>query len=305
MDHLRGLWGRFWPLVLLSPLTLMGFILSGSARSEHYIIILVIFALSLGNTLTRDLLIAAAPGVAIALGYETLGFLRPLYTTPDRVWACEFHTFDAALFGFGSGHAPADFFAQHHSTGLDLALAFPYTLFWGAVIVWAIVLFVVSRGRLRRYMWTLALVHLLAFVLWIALPTAPPWYVRAFGCGIDIDAAPQAGALARLDALFGITYYDAFYSRAPTVFGAFPSLHVSFPAAAMISGWRWFGRTGKVVSLILTLWMLLASVYLDHHWLVDGLVTIVLTLLVHALLVWIWPAYTRPDASARWPEGSH
>lgn len=303
LRHIQALWGRLWPLAALPPLVLAGYLVAGQARVEHVVILLGVTGFAVATPLTRDLLLAVIPGIAILLGYEAVRVLRPLLVTPDRVLACEVHSLDAALFGFGSGMAPADLFASHHGTLADLVLGLPYTVFWAAVVLWCGVLFLISRGRLRRYLWVLALMQLTAFVLWMALPAAPPWYVRAHGCTIDLGVAPQAAALSRLDALFGITYFEAFYGRAPTVFGAFPSLHVSFPAVAMITGWRWFGPMGRAVTTVLTLWMIAASVYLDHHWLIDGLTTLGLVAAIHALLLRVWPAYATPDPQARWREG--
>lgn len=301
-QHIEALWGRFWPLLALPPVVLAGYVATGQARIEHYVVIIGIMGLSIATRFTRDLLLAVVPGIAIFIGYETVRVLRPVFVTEDRVFACQLHDIDAALFGFGSGLAPADVFAIHHSVAADLVFALPYTVFWAVVMAYCGVLFLISRGRLRRYLWTLALMHLAAFVVWMVLPAAPPWYVRTVGCAIDNAVPPQAAALARLDALFGITYFEAFYSRAPTVFGAFPSLHVSFPAVAMVTGWRWFGPVGRAVSVALTLWMVAASVYLDHHWLVDGLATLIAVLAIHTLLSRFWPAYGAPDPNARWPE---
>lgn len=301
--YLRTLWGPAWPLVF-APLGLLGLMVAlDEARIEHHVVMVSITALAVAGRVGRDLLLAVVPGIAIAVGYEVVRYLRPLFVTPDRVWACEFDALDSALFGFRTGQTPADVFATLNAPLADLFFAIPYTTHWMVTMVYCGLLFLISRGRLRRFLWTLAAVHLAGFVLWMTIPVAPPWYVRAEGCAIDIAAAPSAAALARLDALYGITYFHDFYSRAPTVFGAFPSLHVVFPAAAMISGWQWSGTTGRVVTATMTLWMVVASVYLDHHWLVDGLATLVLTAAAHLALMRLWPGYRAPTPDAVWREG--
>lgn len=272
-------------------LFLAALVLAGVDRVEHWVAIAGITVLAVVNQHSRDLLIAVLPGIAIALGYESVRWLRPLFLTEDRVLACGLHRADAALFGFGSGLAPPDLFATWHSWPADLFFAFPYTVFWVAVMLWSVWLFFTNRAMLRRFLWTLALVHLAAFVVWLVLPAAPPWYVRLHGCQIDLNAAPSPAALARLDAGFGIGYFQSFYSRAPTVFGAMPSLHVAFPTVAMVTGWPVFSRAGRVLAVSLVVWMLAASVYLDHHWLMDGVLSVVLTASVHAALTRFWPAY--------------
>jgi hypothetical protein len=308
--HIQTLWGQLWqlvlrPLVVLFPLlALTAYVAFGAGGAWAVALLLLALALMLATPVTRDLLFVVLPGLVILVGYGAVRVLRPLFVTPGRVWTCEVHSLDATLFGFGTGLAPSDVFARHNGTIADLVFALPYTVFWGAVLVWCCLLFLISRGRLRRYLWGLALIHLAAFVLWMALPVAPPWYVRAQGCAVDLAVVPQAAALGRLDTLFGITYFADFYARAPTVFGAFPSLHVSFPAVAMITGWRWFGPWGRAITALLTLWMIAASVYLDHHWLVDGLTTLILVLMLHALMRRFWPAYDTADPTAFWREGA-
>lgn len=266
---------------------------SGVARSEHYVILITIAALMLASHQTRNLIIAVVPGIAIALAYEAIRLLRPHFVTPERVWGCELQELDAALFGFGSGLTPPDHFVTLNSIPADLFYALPYTVFWGVVVVYCAALFFLSRAMLRRYLWLLALTHFVAFFIWMALPAAPPWYVRAHGCSIDPGALPSAAALLRLDILFGVSYFEAFYSRTPTIFGALPSLHVAFPAVAMTAGWRDFGSRGRIITAGLTLWMLTASVYLDHHWLLDGITTLVIVWTGHKLLTWISPSYRK------------
>lgn len=275
----------------------MGFlaclIVLGDARVEHYVIIGVLTALAMGTMSSRSLLLAAVPGIAIAFGYELIRYLRPYFLTQERILGCEVQAIERALFGFGTGQTPADWFAHWNSPTADLVFALPYTLFWGAVVVYAITLFFVNRAGMTRFLWILALTHAIAFVIWLWLPVAPPWYIRAAGCVIDPQAQPSAAALARLDARFGITYFADFYSRAPTVFGALPSLHVSFPAAALAAARRGAGGGQRAIHLGLTLWMLVASVYLDHHWLLDGLLTLCLITVSYALLWRFWPGFDR------------
>lgn len=296
--HMRQLWGPFWFLAL-SPLWFLLFLVSiGDARPEHYIITALLTGLAVGTVATRSLLLAAAPGIAIAFGYEVIRYLRPLFVTADRVLGCEVRAAEQALFGFGTGGTPADLFSVYNSAAADLFFALPYTLFWAVVVVYAGVLFFRNRAGMQRYLWVLALTHAVAFVIWMLLPVAPPWYVRAYGCLIDPEARPAAAALARIDARFGITYFAEFYSRAPTVFGAMPSLHVSFPAAALAAAWHSARAPERVVHLGLTVWMLVASVYLDHHWLLDGVLTLLIVATVYAVLRRFWPGFDQ-DPSPR------
>lgn len=282
--HLQGLWGNWWFLPLLPPIFLAILYVAGGVRPEHVIVIIILTALAAGNAWTKKMILAGVPAILILLGYEAVQYLRPFFVTPGRIVGCGMRDLEASLFGI-DGFTPSSFFATHHNAFFDVFFAIPYTFFWMIAVVYGVVLFFRNRPRLSHYLWLLALAHAVAFVLWMALPTAPPWYIAAHGCLIDPNAAPSPAALVRVDQLFGITYFDGFYSRDPTVFGAFPSLHCAFPAAGLVASWRRVGWLQRSVHLGYLLWMLVASVYLGHHWLLDGLTAIAVVLVADALVV--------------------
>lgn len=289
MVHLRGLWGNLWPLPFTPLLFLATMVAIGDVRVEHVIIVAALVGLGVGNATSRNLLIAGIPGVAIGLGYEVIRYLRPLFVTAERVLGCDLRALELRLFGVGPDTTLADYFVARNSVAADLFFAVPYTLFWFVAIGYGIALYFYNRPRMHRYLWTLAIAHAVAFAIWLALPAAPPWYVRLHGCLVDIDALPSAAALLRVDALLGIGYFQEFYSRAPTVFGALPSLHLAFPAAALVTAWRDAGRGERTIHFAYLMWMLAASVYLDHHWLLDGLLGIGIVLVVFLVLERLWP----------------
>ena len=65
-----------------------------------------------------------------------------------------------------------------------------------------------------------------------------------------------------------IHYFAGFYSRNPNVFGAMPSLHVSYPLMVTMftwhRGWGW-----RISTLLFTLLVSFAAVYLGHHYVLD------------------------------------
>ncbi|MCB1436259.1 MAG: phosphatase PAP2 family protein [Rhodobiaceae bacterium] len=282
--HLRGLWGDFWLLPLAPLAFIAGFAALGDLRVEHVVIVAIIVALGAGTEKTKGLLIACLPGVGIGLGYEAIRYLRPFFVTPERVLGCELRAVELRLAGLGPDTTLADYFTLHHSAAADLVFALPYTVFWMVAIIYGLALYFLNPARASRFIWVLALSHAVAFVIWLWLPAAPPWYVRSHGCAIDINALPDAAALARVDAQLAISYFHDFYSRSPNVFGALPSLHLAFPTAMLVTAWRGTNWGIRALLLAYVLWMLAASVYLDHHWLVDGLLGIAIVLAVDFVL---------------------
>lgn len=283
-QHLRSLWGRWWPMAF-SPLAFIAVIAAmGDAKPEHWIIVALLTALAVTGERSKAFLVAVLPGLAIVFGYELVRYLRPVFVTPDRILGCELRSLEQALFSFGNSSTLSDYFATHHAPVFDVLFAVPYTAFWMVAVAYSVFLYFRNRAQLSRYLWLLAAVHGVSFVIWMAFPAAPPWYVLNEGCTIDPDAAPSAAALLRVDRLFGITYFESFYSRAPTVFGALPSLHCAFPVAGLLAAWRNAGWGERMVHLAYSAWMLCASVYLLHHWLLDGVLGIAIVVAAHLVL---------------------
>jgi hypothetical protein len=150
-------------------------------------------------------------------------------------------------------------------------LAVPYFIFGYFVFVYATYLYFVDRPRMRVYLWSFAFANFVAFAVWLVFPVAPPWYVHQYGCAIDIHAAPNAAGLLRVDAYLGIDYFKTFYSKSSYVFGAMPSMHCAFPMIGLLSAWPYVTWKTKPLHLGYVGLMFLASVYLDHHYVVDGI----------------------------------
>jgi hypothetical protein len=124
---------------------------------------------------------------------------------------------------------------------------------------------------MRIFLWSFAFANFVAFFIWLAFPVAPPWYVNQFGCAIDVNAAPNAAGLLRVDALLHMNYFKTFYSKSAYVFGAMPSMHCAFPMIGLLSAWPQITWKTRPLHIFYVGIMFLASVYLDHHYVLDGL----------------------------------
>jgi len=290
--HITTLWGRWWFIPFL-PVVYLGFVYAiGDLRPEHIVIVAAIVFLGVVNLQTKTLLIAAIPGIAIGFGYEIVRYVRPMFVTADRVLGCELRDLEIRLFPAGPDLTWPEYFAANHSAALDIFFTIPYSIFWFVAVAYGILLFFINRPRMGRYLWTLAITHVVAFTIWMALPAAPPWYIGMHGCAIDIDALPNAAALLRIDALFGVGYFESFYSRAPSVFGALPSLHCAFPVVGLVTAWRDSGWKERFVHIAYAVWMFVASVYLVHHWLLDSLLGVTIVVVVYAVIARFFPRGT-------------
>lgn len=305
--HIRALWGHYWIIPLLPAAYAAVLFLTGEIRPEHVLIAIVAAVLGFGTRSTHALFVTSFPGLLAAWGSDAIRYLRPIFVTPDRVLGCSLRDAELALFSVAPGETLPDFFAVHHSAFFDVLAAIPYGIFWLVCVVYVCWLFYADRARLDHYLWALLLTYLVTFATWLAVPAAPPWYIQAHGCVIDVGVAPSAAALSRVDQLFGIDYFQAFYGRGPITFGALPSMHCAFPMIGLLVAWRSSSWRTRPLHLLYAGSMILASVYLGHHWLLDGLlgwlISAAAVIAAGALLgsgLWLRPSPERHAAALHW-----
>jgi membrane-associated phospholipid phosphatase len=225
----------------------------------------------------------------LGLVYDAMRWVKDVGVTPERVHLCDLRAIDMRIASAtvdGERVAVHDWLQLHSSTALDLAGAVPYGTFLYVAIGFAIYLYVKDYERMRLFGWSFLVVNLIGFTTYHLYPAAPPWYFHQHGCSVDLAAHASEGPnLARVDALLGIHYFHDFYGRASDVFGAVPSLHVSYPLLIVLFGWpimKWPGRAFAVAFLVS---MCGAAVYLDHHWIVDVLLGLVYAAAVYVGVV--------------------
>jgi membrane-associated phospholipid phosphatase len=269
--HLTGLWGAWWvvPGAVLSAYVLLIWSI-GDLRPEHVIIPAIGGTLAYAGPRTKQFFLDALPYLVVGVGYDSVRYARKLAVTADRVLGCGLRDAELALFAVAPGVTPQDWFALHHTPALDLLFSVPYAIFAYVAIVYAAYLYFVDRPRMRHYLWAFALANFMSFAMWLAVPAAPPWYIRAHGCAIDLGAAPSAAALLRVDQYLGIDYFQRFYSRTASVFGAMPSMHCAYPMLGLLTAWNKIGWKTRPIHVAYVISMATAAVYLDHHWILDA-----------------------------------
>jgi membrane-associated phospholipid phosphatase len=270
-NRLTALWGRWWFAPLAPALYALAMIPAGQLRPEHVLIAGAVLIIGLVNRTGQQITAALYPGVLVALASDAIRFVIPIFVTPARVHGCDLRELELKLFAVAPNMTPGDWLQQHTSPFWDLFFAVPYAAFLYIVPLYALYLFVRDRERMAFYLWAFAVAHLIGFAMWLIVPAAPPWYIRLNGCAIDVKAAANAAGLLRVDDLLGITYFKQFYGRAANAFGAMPSLHVVFPLIGLLTAIRKATWRTWPLHILYAGSMLVASVYLDHHWILDGL----------------------------------
>ncbi len=268
---LAGLGESGWPLALAPAAYALALAAIGDLRAEHTFLAALVCLLWAASRTTRGLLRELFPALIVVMAYDALRYLRPLFVTADRVAGCGLRALELSLFSVAPGMTAPDWFAVHHAPWADLFFAIPYAGFLYVAIAFAIMLYFRDRQRMRLFILGFSGMFLIAFTVWIIMPSAPPWYLQAHGCVIDLTASPSPAALARVDDALGVAYFHDFYKRGPNAFGAMPSLHNAFPMLGLLVTWRIAGWKERLANALYVLWMFVGSLYLDHHWALDGL----------------------------------
>ncbi len=263
--------------------------LSAGTRPEHFLLAGLMLHLVVWSDATRRFMRGMLPFYLFWVSYELMHITQPLVRYL-HVHVEEPYFFDRTFFGIhaaGGVLTPNEFFRLHHWPWVDLLTGTAYIVFVYWSIGFAAYLTILRRdgaGRalLARFGWTFLLMNVAGFATYYVYPAAPPWYVADFGLGAANMAAHSSSAgAARWDALTGIPYFANFYGRSADVFGAIPSLHVTYPLLTFLYGLELRKRWLDVASFALFLLVCFAAVYLDHHYLLDVLLGILYTLVAY------------------------
>jgi inositol phosphorylceramide synthase catalytic subunit len=287
--HIRELWpgaGVWLPFIFVT--WAIGFIAIGRARWEHVAILVGVLPLAYASAASKRLFLGLLPMGLLGLVYDLMRFVSHIGLTRERVHVCDLRAIDmriASVIVGGERGSVHDWVQANAVTSLDLACAVPYGTFIFVAIGFAVFLYLRDYPRMRLFGWAFLIVNLAGFATYHLYPAAAPWYFHAHGCDVDLGARASEGAnLARVDTLLGVAYFRSFYGRASDVFGAVPSLHVSYPMLIVLFGWpvmRWPGRLFATAFLVS---MCTAAVYLDHHWIIDVILGLAYAIAVYALV---------------------
>lgn len=300
-SHMRSLWPRY---TLLPPapfvLWALFWLVHGGLRWDHIALALIPIVLAYGNAATKRLYLGLLPMGLVALFYDAMRFVKNTGLTEQNVHTCDLEAAERSWFGVtidGVRMTLQDWFQAHATTALDLACAIPYGTFIFAVVGYAVFLYIRDFSAQQRFTWAFLILNIAGFATYHIYPAAPPWYIHAHGCAVDLTASASAGPnLTRVDAMIGMSYFAGFYGRSSDVFGAVPSLHVTYPLLMAIEGWSHHKVIGRSILATFFLSMCFSAVYLDHHWVIDVIVGIAYGVLVAAVMRRIWAR--APQAAA-------
>lgn len=174
----------------------------------------------------------------------------------------------------------------------DVIASIPYLVHFPLPFLFIAYLALTERKRdaLLPFVWCMGWVNLIAVLIQITCPTAPPWFVDS--AVLDehkavVFEAPSEGGFSRIDKMFHIGLFHGLYSTSPLKFGAFPSLHVAMPMVVFLNH-PWLGKKFGAFHVVL---ITLSAVYICHHFLIDAIGGILLSCIVRLSILKLWSPF--------------
>ncbi|MBI2981783.1 MAG: inositol phosphorylceramide synthase [Deltaproteobacteria bacterium] len=262
--------------------------ISMGVRLEHLALVLLMIGCYYAHPKSRQFIKDFFPFALFGILYDLLKIIPKEWAGPIHVeWP---YHFEKTVFGFnysGTKITPNEFFQTHTVPVLDILAAITYSLHMVVPLVTGFYFWIQDGPFACRFARAFFAANLLAFVTYVALPVAPPWFIEQHGFIPALWSTPgSAAGLVNFDQLVGGSYFSSLYAKASWVFGAIPSMHAGFPLLVILFAHQYChthpaDKKFRIVLPFLYLFLVLvwfSAVYLRHHYIID--------LLAGALYVW-------------------
>jgi hypothetical protein len=256
-----------------------------------YAVLLSVLMIARGISVTPDVIVVAFGLAALLLGRGKL-FLRDWIPFIAVFFAYELMRGYADKFGLpihvldvisleriiGFGGLPTTMLQSLHQGGANtsdglatISVAF-YFMHFPLPLAIGFLLWIRQRRVYYDFVAALIILSMAAFVTYLLLPVAPPWWAEKNGLVTGVLHLRDIG-FHGLAGFFGFNvdryiYSEGIYGISPNDVAAFPSLHAAYPFLAFLFARRAFGRAGWLMA-IYTACIWFAIVYLGEHWVVD------------------------------------
>ncbi|MDE6300194.1 MAG: phosphatase PAP2 family protein [Muribaculaceae bacterium] len=269
-------------------------------RPEHIAMAVLLAALFIATPMTRRTVVALLPFALFGISYDWMNILPNYEVNPVDIRGL--YETEKSLFGITVSEAmrltPNEFFAQHHAVWADILAGFFYLCWVPVPILFGLWLYFTGKEKAYLHFALVFLfVNLLGFAGYYIHPAAPPWYVASHGFDFIPGTPGETAGLGRFDALTGLGIFNSLYARNANVFAAVPSLHSAYMLVAFIysvrSRCRWWIQAACGI-ICAGIWF--TAVYTSHHYIIDVLAGIGVTLLGFVLFEYVLmriPAFSK------------
>jgi len=257
-----------------------------------WVVAFVIFWLSRGLPLSRDMLVAWILLGLLAFSLtNVMGWMRSV--------VLEWLPFLAILWVYDllRGQADGLFFQAHVLPQLradeflgagvaptvrlqDWLWDGPFTIHWYDYLAWlvyvsyflatyvvAAVLWFVARDRFRRYVVMVSVTAMMAFATYALFPAVPPWMASELG-----ELEPTTRSIGVIWSHIPIGNFDTLYEKGAAYsnqVAAVPSLHGGYTLLVALILWPLVPRWGRFLLAVYPIAMTYALVYTAEHYVVD------------------------------------
>jgi len=256
---------------------------------------LAALALGRGRTFVRDWV----PFVLLLFGYEYMRGVADGGADIDQYTAASHGRIqldwllDAERWLF-NGQIPSLWLQQHlyhpdDTRWYDLLAGLIYLLHFVFPLVFAFILWLKFQDHFWRFTTAFVAMCYLAFIVFLILPTAPPWLANDWGVIRGLERPwVQAFQAVTPNQYDNFNSFQIWTKASPNPVAAFPSLHAAFPWLVFLYGLKFFGRRAWVF-LLYNAGVWFSIIYLGLHWVVDIFAGIALATAVFVAVEWAWP----------------
>ena len=174
---------------------------------------------------------------------------------------------------------PNEFFNIWNNKFLDFISGFFYINWMPIPLAFGIYLFIKDKYLFAQFSIVFLLVNLVGFAIYYIYPAAPPWYVNLYGFDLHLGIPGNRAGLARFDELIKYPLFEGIYNKNANVLAAMPSLHATYPLIVLYYGIKKHLTWINIIFAIFTLGIWFSAVYSGHHYIIDVILGIVITLL--------------------------
>ena len=248
-------------------------------RPDHVFLTLFLFTFLLGGNKAKRFLIDWLPFIGFWILYDMMRGIADDWR--GYVYIREVYDAEVALFGrFFQGSVPAFWFQQLQQAYdshtwkqvFDIIAANLYSshFFSPLILGWILWHTHDDRRMFYRFVWTLTILNAMALITFFLYPAAPPHYVLRFGF---IQPSGRIfgleGGLINIDRMIEMKFFTTIWNNMnPNAFAAIPSLHGAYPLVISLFAWIKF-RKYPLFFIIFPLLVWWATVYLNHHYIID------------------------------------
>lgn len=256
----------------------------GGMKTEHYALVVLWFGAFYAHEKSRKFILGFSIFIVYWIVYDAMRIL-PNYEV-NYVHILEPYQLEKAWFGISSLNGiltPNEYLSSISNSFLDLMSGLFYINWVPIPLAFGVYLFMKDKTLFLKFSMAFLLVNLVGFAIYYIYPAAPPWYVELYGFDLQIGVPGNRAGLARFDELVGFPIFEGIYNKNANVLAAMPSLHSTYPLIVLFFGVK--KRMGWInlffVIFMLGIWF--SAVYSNHHYILDVLVGVGMTIVVLAL----------------------